>query len=390
MSDRTDVVVIGAGIVGAACAYFAARRGLSVVVLDRGPIVAGTTGAGEGNILLSDKEPGPELELALLSSRLWRELGSAPLGASTLADAVELETKGGLVVAATEEAQRGLERLVGGQRTAGIDAEPVSRGELPDYEPHLAADLAGGCFYPQDMQVQPMLAAASLLRLATRSGAVVRPHEAVTEFLRRGERVIGVRTQRRDITAAAVVNASGTWAGEVARLAGLHLPVAPRRGFILVTEPLPRVIRHKVYFADYVADVASDSALLQTSAVIEGTHSGPVLIGASRERVGFDPTFSLDVLRRLAAGAVRLFPVLGDVAVLRAYRGFRPYCPDHLPVIGPDSRAPGLLHACGHEGAGIGLSLGTGSLIAQTLTGSAPDLDLTPFRPERFTSEVPA
>jgi glycine/D-amino acid oxidase-like deaminating enzyme len=376
----SDLVVIGAGIAGAACAYHAARRGLSVTVLDRGPIVAGTTGAGEGNILVSDKEPGPELDLALLSHRLWTSLGTVALDGGTVGDAVEMEAKGGLVVG---ESLTELHRLMGRQRAAGVEVAPVAPADL---EPHLAGGL-GGAFYPQDLQVQPMLAAATLLRL---SGAEVRPHEAVTGFLRRGSRVVGVRTPRGDITAAAVVNACGPWAGEVARLAGVHLPVAPRRGFILVTEPLPRVVRHKVYLADYVAGVASDSAGLQTSVVVEGTRSGPILIGATRERVGFDPSFSFPAVRSLAAGAVRLFPFLANVAVLRAYRGFRPYCPDHLPVIGPDPRAPGLLHCCGHEGAGIGLSAASGSLIAQALTGEAPDLDLTPFRPERFGEEVPA
>ncbi|BCB76724.1 hypothetical protein Pflav_031340 [Phytohabitans flavus] len=234
-----------------------------------------------------------------------------------------------------------------------------------------------------------MLAAAHLLRLARRAGATVLPHEPVTGFLRDGERVTGVRTARRAIPAGSVLNAAGTWAGQLAELAGVRLPVAPRRGFILVTEPLPAIIRHKVYLADYVADVASGSAALQSSPVVEGTRSGTVLIGATRERVGFDAAMSLPALRRLAAGAVQLFPVLRDVAVIRAYRGFRPYCPDHLPVIGPDPRAPGLHHACGHEGAGIGLSLGTARLVAQVLVGDRPDLDTYPFRPERFAPREP-
>jgi glycine/D-amino acid oxidase-like deaminating enzyme len=92
----------------------------------------------------------------------------------------------------------------------------------------------------------------------------------------------------------------------------------------------------------------------------------------------------LPVVRRLAAQAVRLFPVLADVSLLRSYAGFRPYCPDHLPVIGPDPRVPGLLHACGHEGAGVGLATGTAHLLAKVLAGDEPDLDLRPFRPERF------
>ncbi|QDI67877.1 FAD-dependent oxidoreductase [Streptomyces calvus] len=371
-----DVVVVGAGMTGAACALYAARAGLSVTVVDRGPVAGGTTGAGEGNLLVSDKAPGPELQLALLSLALWAET------AEELGAAVEYEAKGGLVVARTPEALDSLRAFAAAQRAAGVTADPVTADGLHDLEPRLAPGLAGGVHYPQDAQVMPALAAAHLLRA---SGARLLTGREVTRVLRApGGAVRGVRTDRGDVQAPAVVNAAGTWGGELAARAGVSLPVLPRRGFVLVTEPLPPRIRHKVYAADYVADVASDSAALQTSPVVEGTAAGPVLIGASRERVGFDRSLSLPAVRALAAGATALFPFLSGVRALRTYAGFRPYRPDHLPAIGPDPRAPGLYHACGHEGAGIGLATGTGLLIAQSLTGRTPALDLTPFRPDRF------
>jgi len=376
-SFAADVVVIGAGVVGASCAWHAARAGLRVTVVDRGAVAGGTTGAGEGNLLVSDKPPGPELDLARLSGRLWRQIAVEVGG-------FEYEPKGGVVVAGSETGLTDLHRISAGQRAAGVEAVPLSAAALDEYEPHLAHDLRGGVFYPDDAQVQPMLAAARLLADARAQGVQVLPGVQVTGLLRDGDRVVGVRTAARRHPAAAVINAAGTWGGTVAALAEVDLPVLPRRGFILVTEPLPRVVRHKVYAAEYMSDVASDDRHLQTSPVVEGTAAGPVLIGSSRERVGFDRTVSVPVLRKLAAQAIRLFPVLADVAVIRAYRGFRPYSPDHLPIIGPDPRAPGFVHACGHEGAGVGLAAATGHLLAQVLTGTRPDLDLTPFRPERF------
>jgi D-hydroxyproline dehydrogenase subunit beta len=375
-----DVLVVGAGIVGAACAYYCAAAGLRVAVVERGAVASGTTSAGEGNVLVSDKEPGPELDLALLSVRLWAELGER-LGAERF----ELQPKGGVVVARSDEAAAGLAALAARQRGCGVLAADVGADDLADLEPHLTADVVGGVHYPQDMQVQPVLAAAELLRAARARGATVHTGTPVLGFLRdRGGAVTGVRTSTGDLAARWVVNATGTWGGELADLAGVPVPVLPRRGFILVTEPLPPMVRHKVYGADYVANVASSDAGLETSVVVEGTAAGTVLIGASRERVGFDRRLSLPVLRELAARAVDLFPFLAEVNLLRSYVGFRPYCPDHLPVLGPDPRAPGLVHACGHEGAGIGLSAATGHLIAQVLTGMAPDVDLTPFRPDRF------
>ncbi|WP_406399039.1 FAD-binding oxidoreductase [Streptomyces sp. NBC_00879] len=376
--NTSDVIVVGAGVIGAACAYYAARAGLSVTVIDRGPVAGGTTGAGEGNLLVSDKEPGPELELALLSTGLWQEL------AELLPPQIEYEPKGGLVVASGEAGMRALRDFAAGQDKAGVRAEEVPADRLNDLEPHLATGLAGGFHYPQDAQVMPALAAAHLLR-AGGGRVCLRLGEEVTGLLTTADgSVRGVRTPAGDMHAPYVVNAAGTWGGELARLAGVELPVLPRRGFVLVTEPLPRVVRHKVYSADYVADVASGSAALQTSAVVEGTPAGPVLIGASRERVGFDATLSTEVVRRLAAQATALFPVLAGVRAMRTYAGFRPYLPDHLPAIGHDPRVPGLLHACGHEGAGIGLAPATGLLIARCLDGREPPLDLGPFHPGRF------
>ena len=185
-----------------------------------------------------------------------------------------------------------------------------------------------------------------------------------------------------------VVNAAGPWAGQVSTLLGVAVPVRPRRGVVLVTEPLPPTVHHKVYAADYVAGVASESEALEISSVIEATRAGTVLIGASREQVGFNHSDSLPVVRALADRAVHLFPVLHGARLLRHYLGFRPYCPDHLPVVGADPRVPGLVHASGHEGAGVVLAPATGELVAEIVTGAVTTLDPTPFRPGRWDSEA--
>ncbi|MFD4761048.1 NAD(P)/FAD-dependent oxidoreductase [Streptomyces sp. NPDC058439] len=376
------VVVVGAGIVGAACAFHAAAAGLDVTVLDRGPVGAGTTSRGEGNILLSDKEPGPEMELARLSRDLWDEAGEE-LGPDT----VELEAKGGLVVASTPDALTALHAFAASQAAVGVRIEPVER--VRDLEPHIAPGLPGGVHYPQDAQVQPVLAAAGLLRAAVRRGARVHTGEAIAAITGPDGRIAGVRTADGTVLAAdAVVNAAGTWGGEVGRRLGAPVEILPRRGFVLVTEPLPPTIRHKVYSADYVANVASCDAGLETSCVVEGTRAGTILIGASRERVGFDTAMNPAVVAALAAQACRLFPFLRAAHLIRAYRGFRPYCPDHLPVIGPDPRVPGVVHACGHEGAGIGLAPGTGALVTAHLLGrpwrGADPAAHTGLLPDRF------
>jgi glycine/D-amino acid oxidase-like deaminating enzyme len=375
-SGNPDAIVIGAGIVGASTALSLTNAGFKVLILDRGSVSSGTTGAGEGNILVSDKDPGPELQLALKSRDLWFEMQE------DVGDSFELEAKGGVVVARTnDEALMNLSRE---QSAHGVVAQVVDSSQLHQLEPFLHPEISTGVFYPQDSQCQPMLAAAHVIRsVLTRGGRLI-SHATVRKIHSQEGKVIGVETDTGFFSAPIVINAAGTWAGEIAEMAGSNLPIAPRRGFILVTEPAPQYIFHKVYDSDYVANVASSDADLQTSTVVEGTRSGTILIGASRERVGFDTTMNYQILRKLAQQATSLFPVLKNVQLLRAYRGFRPYAPDHLPVIGEDALVNGLWHSAGHEGAGIGLAPGSAQLITDAILGRESFMDASAFSPHRF------
>lgn len=372
---RTEVVIIGAGIVGAMCAYYVNRAGLKAIVIDRGTVASGTTGAGEGNIMVSDKSPGPELELALKSRDMWFEV------AQDLGNEFELVAKGGLAVSRGDASS--LFELSNSQSVAGVQTKRVGASEIQELEPFISKAIQNGVHYPQDAQCQPMLAAAHILRQLQRRGLEFIGHQEVLMIERKSENLT-VRTSTLEIQSDFVVNAAGTWAGEIARLAGSELPIMPRRGFILVTAPLPKYVNHKVYDSDYVDNVASSDADLQTSTVIEGTQSGTILIGASRERVGFDKSISVSVIQRLARQATSLFPILAGAQLLRVYNGFRPYSPDHLPVIGADSLIPGLFHCAGHEGAGIGLSAGSGKVIAQLIKNETPIVNPEPFSPARF------
>ena len=156
----------------------------------------------------------------------------------------------------------------------------------------------------------------------------------------------------------------------------------------MVTEPLPPSVFHKVYAAEYVDNVGSSDAGLQCSPVVEGTPAGTILIGSSREKVGFSEETNYTALSTMGRNALSLFPFLKRVKILRHYFGFRPYSPDHLPSIGPDAAVPGLWHATGHEGAGIGLSVGTGKILTQMLTEQPPSIDSAAFAPARFAHHL--
>jgi glycine/D-amino acid oxidase-like deaminating enzyme len=373
-----DVVVVGAGIVGAACAEALTAAGVKVVVVDRGAAASGTTASGEGNILVSDKEPGPELELAIASRAEWSAvLARLP---ERVAD-VEWESKGGVVVATTDPGP--LKTFAAKQQASGVDARVISPEDAFELEPLLTRNVTIGVHYPDDAQLQPVLAATALLTAVRDRGGSVRSGVDALSVRTAAGRIVGVETSVGEIACGAVLNACGPWAGAFGAAAGAPIQVLPRRGMILVTAPLPECVRHKVYDADYVGAVGSGDAELQTSTVVESTRAGTVLIGSSRERIGFDDSVRVKVLRELARKAVGLFPFLGDVPVMRTYGGFRPYAPDHLPIIGPDPRVPGLWHATGHEGAGIGLAASTGRLITELFLGLAPHVAPDPFRVDR-------
>ncbi|WP_375001302.1 NAD(P)/FAD-dependent oxidoreductase [Aeromicrobium sp. CTD01-1L150] len=385
-----DVAVIGAGIVGAACARSLASRGLSVAIIDRSAAAAGTSSHCEGNLLVSDKAAGPELDLARHSLALW------PALAEQLADelgpdmpAVEFEPKGGLVVTTTEAGARPLIDFAQQQRDAQVDARVVSVAQALQHEPWLNPEITAAVHYPEDCQIQPTIATEALLASARRHGAQTYYHQEVVSLLRDAQgHAAGVRTTREDIHAGAVIVAAGPWSGDLASRLGAPVPVLPRRGTVLVTSRMPHRIFHKVYDGDYFGATQSADAALQTAAVVESSQAGTVLIGSSREQVGFDESLRVDVYAEMARKALRVFPFLSGASIMRSYGGFRPYVPDHLPIVGEDPRVPGLHHASGHEGAGIGLSVATAELLTALIGGGTPrsplgEIDPSPFAVRR-------
>jgi glycine/D-amino acid oxidase-like deaminating enzyme len=383
--ENRRVVIIGAGIIGSAIARNLSRHGIDVTVVERGATAGGTSSSGEGNLLVSDKGPGAELELAQYSLRLWRELSSElaeEVGAHF--PSIEFEHKGGVVAAFGSSESEALGLFAQSQRRAGVDARPLSVDEALELEPNLSSKITSAMYYPEDAQVQPAIATEALLASARAAGArVLVGTEVLGAECDSQGRLVGVRTSEGNIVADDVVVAAGPWSGLVAGLLGGNLSVFPRKGFLLVTSRMPASVFHKVYDADYVGAVGSDDHELQTSTVIESTASGTVLIGSSRQHVGFDNALDVEALRQMAIRAVRLMPSLSGASIIRAYSGFRPFALDHLPVIGPDNQVPGLWYAAGHEGAGIGLAPATAALLASLMLGEPSTIEASSFLPNR-------
>jgi glycine/D-amino acid oxidase-like deaminating enzyme len=373
----TEVAVVGAGIVGAAVARELAVRGVSVVLIDRAGISEGTTGLGEGNVLCCDKLPGPELELTLHGLDVYDEIEQR------LPDVAGIRRKGALLVhpdAAAWAAEPA--RLAA---MAGVEAERLTPEQAREIEPELDGPIHGASRFPRDLQCDPAAIARALAQEAAAAGAQVRTGCVVERIRVSGGRVTGLDTAEGPVACGAVVVAAGTWSAALAATAGLALPVAPRKGqLVLLRAPRPGFVRHKVVEASYLAAVGSAAAELQVSTVVETTRDGDVLVGSSRERRGFDVEPDPAVSAALVERGARLFGALRGLERVGAWAGLRPWLPDHRPAIGPSGAAEGLWVATGHEGAGVALGPVTGRVLAQAYCGEPVLVDLTPFDPDRF------
>src|SRR4051812_993348 len=294
-----DVVVVGAGIVGAATAWELARRGAEATLVDRGEVSGGTTGLGEGNVLCSDKDAGPELELSVLGRALYDELDAV------LGDVARIRRKGALIVHPDERTWAAEPARAERLRAAGVEAELLDgAAAVRAVEPQLTGAVHGALRVPGDLQCDPRAIARALAAEAQRLGATVRTHTpvrslavAATPGVRpvalHGGRVTGVVLEDgTTLPAGAVVLAAGPWSRPLAEGAGLPLPLEPRKGQLVrlaLPHPDERFVRHKVVDGSYLLSVTSAQAGRQLSTVVETTWDGHLVVGSSRERCGFDP-----------------------------------------------------------------------------------------------------
>lgn len=373
-----DVVVIGGGIIGTCCAYYLARSGVKVHLVESGALASGASGACEGNILLWDKQPGIMLELGKASAALFEQT------VSHLPFSIEYVKKGSILVVERREDLGAVERFVRTMQGEGVPCQTLDLPELRQLEPNLAEDLGGGAVFPEDAQVQPMLTVLAFGQAATDHGAVIQPCTEVKDIVVSNGQVQAVETSDGRIRTHTVVNAAGAWSKMIGQMVGVNVPVVPRQGQIVVTEPVANIVRRKMMEAAYTQTVESDDQSLQIATVVEHTESGNILLGSSRQFVGFDRSVDMEVVRAIIARAIRFFPCLRGIHAVRTYSGLRPFPPDHVCIIGEAESVKGFFVATGHEGTGIAFGPITGKLIMQMIAGQTTDLPVDKLSPTRF------
>jgi sarcosine oxidase subunit beta len=367
---HADVVVIGGGIVGTAAAYSLARAGVSVTLCERGGLGREASGANVGLVTLfsahslAEPEPGILFGLTRASIDAYAALGDE-VGLD-----VEYEQGGGIMLAESEAQLQALRPAYESYRRHGVPVEWLGPAEARAAARGFVSDrIRGGVACPLNGQVNPMLATRALARGAMRHGARLLTGTAVEGIACSRGRVEAVRTDAGEIACRWVVNAAGAWAAEVGAMVGLRIPVAPARGQILLTEPLPRRLGTVI-------------AGIEPSA--RQTRSGNVIIGSTLEHVGFDKTVTTATIAAFAREALPHFPWLRQVRVLRVWAGLRPLTPDSRPIIQLADEPEGLCLAVGHSRRGIAYGPATGRLVAELVTGTTPFLPLDGLRLSRF------
>ena len=372
-ATRHDAIVIGAGIVGAACAHALAREGMRVLVLDARYPAGGSTAAGMGHLVVMDDTP-EQLALTALSTTLWREL------AAELPREVEYEPCGTIWVAADGEQLEAVSAKHRLYAERGIASEVLDARALADLEPNLRSGLAGGLLVPGDGVLYQPRMTLWLLARARDAGAEVRSGCRVDRI---GEHAVhcGDEVLRADV----IVNAAGAEAPSLTP----GLPIVPRKGHLAITDRYPGFVRHQLVELGYLASAHT----MTTESVafnVQPRATQQVVVGSSRELVGWDASTNRRVLAKMLARASEFMPALASLSVIRTWTGFRPATPDKLPLIGAWPATPGLWIAAGHEGLGITTSLGSARLLADLIAGRTPPIDATAFAPTRALAAAEA
>ena len=367
-----DVVIVGAGIVGAACAEACARQGMRVLAVDRDVAGGGATAAGMGHIVAMDDSEA-QFALTRYSQRLWQQLrGELPAE-------VEYEPCGTLWVAADEAEMAEVRRKCAYYLARGVPAEVLDRPALEQAEPHLRPGMAGGLLVREDSVVYPPCAARFLLERAQAAGAQVKLGAAVTRIGQGQVRFEG----GEEASAGILVNATGAWAG--ALTAGLG--IRKRKGHLLITDRYPNVVRHQLVELGYLKSAHStpgDSVAFN----VQPRRTGQILVGSSRQYDAEHREVDSVILGRMLQRAAEYIPSLSAMSAIRVWTGFRAATADKLPLIGPWPEDPTLYLATGHEGLGITTSLATGQLLVDQITGGKAAIPLAPYLPARILSGV--
>jgi glycine oxidase len=371
MQTSTDVVIIGGGVIGCAIAYYLRKSNVAVTVIDKGEIGAGASSAAAGLLapLGSLPGPGPLADLLLASWSIFPSLVPELEQASGIS--LAYEQSGSLRVARNPNNVANLRKRVNSWQPLGLEMRWLTGDEARQREPLLAPDISAAIYAPEESQVKAPHVVKAFARAAANLGAKFSPHTNIIGMDIRDNNITRVFTTqpRGEIQCNHLIIATGAWTRETGGLLDLSLPVEPQRGQILTLEQPTPPLKHIIFGEAVYLAPKSD---------------GTIVVGATKDEVGFDKRLTAGGIAWLLTTAIRLLPSLEGAAIDQMWAGLRPKTPDNLPILGKVPSLENVTLAAGHGSIGIMLSAITGKSIAElVVTGRVPEL-IVPFSVERF------
>lgn len=381
-----DVLIIGGGIIGASIAYYTAKTGLSVALLESNTVASGTSSKCDGNVLLIDKEPGFDSRMAIKSQALIKQLSTE------LEMEFEFRHPGSIFLCANEdEIEQGYNWVDYHNKENGKDKffKKLTKEDLKNDSKYFSDHLIGGIECTNDSTINPYMLAFSLINQAKKYDFSLFEMTPVTDIQHIQDGEFKVMSHEKVFKANKVINAAGIYSPHVGKLLDIEVPVVPRKGHILVSSRAELLGSRKIQEFGYLMtkfgkerQASKEMNDYGVALVHEATQSQNFLIGSSREFVGYNTNVNHKVIRLIAERAIEYFPAMKDMSFIRSYAGLRPWTPDNLPIIS-DTVVPGFYIAAGHEGDGIGLSAITGLWMSQMITNTLKD-DISPLSINRF------
>ncbi len=372
MSGRTsDVAIVGGGLIGAWTAFFLARRGQRVTLIEKGVVGAQSSGVNFGNLRLQGRFPG-QYPLSLRSQALWEDFDAL------IGEDCEFEQTGHLYLAYDAEEQAKLEGYAKVSESYGLAIERLGLAELKRRWPWLGERAVAATFSARDATANPRLATPAVARAAARHGVVIRENARVTAADRSGDGFALTLADGETLSCGALVNSAGAWALEIAERFGETAPVFPAGPPQFVTEPFPYMIGPSVQAID-------------GSVIFRQIPRGNIILAGyprtaadpEANRAAVPPAKTLAAMRALA----RVAPMLAYCHVIRVWSGIEAYLPDMIPVIGPSETTARLFHAFGFCGHGFQIGPGVGLCLSEMIVDGATQTPLEPFSIRRFRTQ---
>jgi sarcosine oxidase, subunit beta len=371
---HADVVIVGGGLMGASTAFFLRRRGVSVVLLERGLVGQQASGVNFGNVRRQGRYL-PQLPLAHRSRDIWGRLPEL------IGHDAEFIATGHVRVLYTQEQLADVEKYAADAKGWGLDLQIIRRSELLTKFPFFGPDVIAGSYSPTDGHANPRLAAPAFGRAAKRDGAHVVENCEVRSIEKSGGDFRVSATNGLVVTAPVALICSGAWGGAMSASFGESVPMTPKGPTMGVTEPLPYGI---------VPVVGVSTKIEHEGVYFRQVKRGNVVFGGGRRnpaylderRANVNPLWTIAQLQELR----RIAPALGQVHVLRTWSGVEGYMSDDIPIMGPSAKVSGLFYAFGFCGHGFQLGPGVGDVMAELIATGATTTPIEPFHIRRFAS----